>query len=175
MENIQNTVQAKDRKPVTNIGDSVLIQVRSSFYGKLVYKNRKSGDTTVWEAPGDIQILSMRELREMKAEQVGFFKNQWLVIVGVAEGERCKATPEDICRALAIAQYYTNYIDPTNSSEICDWSEKELESRIPLLSDKAKDNLIVAISGFIADGKIDSIRKIKTLSKVLGCDFETID
>lgn len=175
MENMERTVQEKDKKGFVNIGDSVLIQVKSGFYGKLVYQNRKSGDLIVWENPGEIQLMSMRELREMKSDQVGFFKNQWVIIVGVAEGENCRATPEDICRALVITQYYTNFIDPSDFEEVCNWSEAELKTRISLMSDKAKDNLIVAIAGFIADGKIDSIKRIRTLSKLLGCDFDTLD
>lgn len=175
MEKKENTVEVKaEKKTITNIGDNVLVLVQSGFYGKLVYMSRKSGDTVIWENPGDVQIMSMRDLREMKAEQVGFFKNQWVIILGVAEGEKCKATPEDIYRSLIVSQYYENFINPSDFEAVCDWDEKTIRQRIPLMSQGAKDNLSVALNGFINDGKLDSIKKIRLFAEVLDCDFDQI-
>lgn len=120
---------------------------------------------------GEIQVMSMRDLREMKSEQVGFFQNQWIIVLGVAPGEKCKATPEDIYKALIVSQYYTNFINPADFEDVCHWSDSEIERRVSMLSDGAKSNLAVAISGYIQNGQLDSIKKIKAFSKALDCDF----
>ncbi len=164
----------KEVKPIT-VSDNVLVKVKSGFHGKLYYKNLVTKELTIWEHAGDIQILSMSNLRAMKSQQSAFFRNQWVIILGVAEGETCKATAEDICRALIVTQYYENFIDPTQFDVACTWSEREVEERVSLMSDGAKENLIIALNKYIESGKLDSIKKIKIFEKVLGCELRKFD
>ena len=146
-EEIKNTTKSQPR-PI-KIEDGVSIKVKSGFYGVLCYKNPRSGETFIWEHSGDIQFLSMSDLKTMKAQDVGFFKNQWVVIVGVADDSDCKAKPADIYKALAIDVYYKNFIDPTTFDEACRWTESEIVERVSTLSDGARQNLVVALNGFI--------------------------
>lgn len=161
----------KENKQVT-ISEDTLVKVKSGFYGKLYYKNLVTGERVVWENQGEIQTMTVRELRAMRTQQPGFFKNQWLIIAGVADGERCKATPFDICKALVITEYYKNFIDPSNFDQVCDWSDAQIEENVALMSPGARENLIVALNQFIADGRLDSIKKIRTFEKALGCDLK---
>lgn len=154
------------------IEDSVSIKVKSGFYGVLHYRNPRSGETFIWDHTGDIQFLSMSDLKTIKAQDVGYFKNQWIVIMGVADDSDSRATPADICKALAIDVYYKNFIDPTTFSSACSWDDNEITERVAMLSDGAKQNLIVALNGFIKDGTLDSRRKIKAFEKALGCDLQ---
>lgn len=172
---VANTKQKKESKPITNISDNVLVKVKSGFHGKLYYKNLITKESTIWERAGDIQVMSMSNLRAMKAQQVAFFKNQWIIILGVAEGESCKATAEDICKALIVSQYYENFIDPSKFDVACNWSEPEITERVSLMSAGAKENLIVALNGFIKSGRLDSIRKIKAFEKALDCELRKFD
>lgn len=80
-EETKNTTKSQPR-PI-KIEDGVSIKVKSGFYGVLCYKNPRSGETFIWERSGDIQFLSMSDLKTMKAQDVGFFKNQWIVITRV--------------------------------------------------------------------------------------------
>ena len=111
---VNNAKQKKEPKLITNISDNVLVKVKSGFHGKLYYKNLVTKEPTIWEHAGDIQIMSMSNLRAMKAQQVSFFKNQWVIILGVADGESCKATAEDICRILIV---HLQFITVTNGEE----------------------------------------------------------
>ena len=176
MENKKTTKTTEPEKKEQNkqvtISEDTLVKVKSGFYGLLHYKNLVTGEKITWEHQGDVQILPIRELRTMRSQQPGFFKNQWLIIAGVAEGERSKATPADICRHLAITEYYKNFIDPTNFDEACDWSETEIPERIALMTTGAKENLIIALNQFIKEGRLDSIRKIKAFEKALDCDLK---
>ena len=147
------------------IDDSVLVKVKSTYF----YRNKKTGESTEWLRAGDIQIVSMGDLRAMKATQVAFFKNQWLVILGVADGSECEATCADIYKALVITQYYQNYIEPTNVSVICSWNEKEIAERVAMMSAGAQENLVVTLNECIKNGALDSIRSIRAFENALGC------
>lgn len=168
---IENTKNTQNRKKGAPLEDNVLIKVKSVFYGQVYYVNRRSGEKTIWERRGDIQLMPFGELRIMKAEQVAFFKNQWLLIVGVADSEKCNATPAEICDKLAISQYYKNFINPEDFHELCDMPADKIKEQVSLLCDAARDNLIVALNDFIHDGTLDSIKKIKVFEEVLGCSL----
>lgn len=168
-ENINKPI--KVAKPV-KIEDGASIKVKSGFYGVLYYKNPRSGEKFIWQHIGDIQFLSMSDLRAMKAQNVGYFKNQWLVIMGVSDDSNSKATPADIYKALAIDVYYKNFIDPNTFSNVCSWNNDEIVEKISMLSEEARKNLIVALNGFIEDGTLDSRKKIKAFEKALNCELQ---
>lgn len=161
---------AQKRAPV-KLDDSVLISVKSNVYGGLVYINRRTGDQTTWDQCGDVQTLSMGDLRAMKGTQRAFFENQWIYIVGVEDAGYEDVTPEDIYRNLMVSQYYKNVLDPDNYTEIFSWSEPRIRELIAQMSDGAKTNLIVAANTCIADGSLDSLRKIQLLEECLGCEL----
>ena len=160
----------KSKAPV-RISDDVLVDVKNCFHGKLYYKNPISGELVVWDRVGEVQTMTMRELRAMKARQLGFFKNQWIAIVGVADSNGENITPADIYKNLVITQYYKNFIDPDNFEEVCNWTEAEIAERIPAMSQGVKDNLIVALNDYILSGKLDSRRKIKAFEQALDCEL----
>lgn len=171
----EETKNTKTQSRPVKIEDGISIKVKSGFYGVLCYKNPRSQETFVWEHIGDIQFMSMSDLKTMKAQDVGYFKNQWIVIVGVADDSDCKAKPADIYKALAIDGYYKNFIDPTTFDEVCGWTESEITERVAVLSDGARQNLVVALNGLIKDGTLDSRRKIKAFEKALECNLQVND
>lgn len=168
-ENAQGKTTKASPKKVVRITDDVQVKVKSNYYGTLFFKNKRTGDSVTWKNPGEIQIVTMGDLKAMKAEQSAFFRNQWVFILGVADHEDCNATFEDICKALVIEQHYQNYIEPTNYREICGWSEKEIAERVAMLTPGARENLIVALNTYIKEGVLDSLRKIKAFEEALGC------
>lgn len=168
---ITGNTQAKTTKATpkrVKITDDIQIRVKSNYYGTLFFKNKRTGDSVEWKNPGEIQNVTMGDLKAMRAEQAPFFKNQWLVILGVAEYEDCRATCEDIFKALTIEQFYKNYIEPTDYRVICGWSEKEIAERVAMLTAGAKENLVVALNTYIKDGTLDSLRKIRAFEEALG-------
>ena len=158
----------KNSSGTVRIDDSVLVKVKSTYFGKLFYRNKKTGEATEWEKAGDIQIMSIGDLRAMKAEQVAFFKNGWIVILGVADGSNSNATCADIYKALVITKYYENYIEPTDFKTLCSLSEREIAERVGMLSAGAKENLLIALNEYIKCGVLDSVKKIKAFESALG-------
>lgn len=175
MENekiIQDSAEPK-KKPVkktpVKIADDVNVRVKSTCFGQLIFAN-KIGESTEWSENGEIQVLTMKDLRDMKAQHIAFFKNQWVLILGT-EDENDGITASDIINSLAITKYYENYVDPTNAKDICSWEPKAIRERVNMLSDGAKANLVVSLNKFIKEGKLDSMKRIKAFEEALGCDL----
>lgn len=162
------TLGEKTGSPVQ---DNLLVRVKSNVFGKLIYVNKRNGEKTVWDGVGDVQIMTIGDLRMMRAEQNAFYRNQWILILGPMDGSGEEITCADIYDALGIKQYYVNYIDPSDLSGIISWDDAEIEERISMLSRAQRDNLIVALNTYIENGRLDSIRKIRTFEKALGVEL----
>ena len=55
------------------------------------------------------------------------------------------------------------------------WTEAEIAEKVATLSDGARQNLVVALNGFIKDGTLDSRKKIKAFEKALDCELQVND
>jgi len=154
------------------IGDSVRVLVKSLVFGKLIIK-LNDGGTYEFNRAGETHEMSMKELRELKASQLSFFKNQWLLILGVSTSNTatCEATPADIYKSVGVDNFYRNYIDPTSFRDICSLKPGEIEMRTKLLCTQAKDNLLVALKSYIDKGALSDLNLIKAWEKNLGCEL----
>lgn len=171
-DNKPAALDLKDTTPGVKIDDSVLITVKSNVFGRLIYKNSKTGDIIEWNGCEDAQEMTMGDLRAMKATQTAFYRNQWVVITGVSpSGSECSAKPADIYKALGITKYYENLVEPSDFNGINAWTEKEIGEKVSLMTPGARENLIVALNEYIKKGVLDSIKKIKAFEKALGCEL----
>lgn len=164
--------EVSEKKIPAKLDDSVMIAVKSNVYGELIYVNQRTGDQTVWSGCGDVQVLTMGDLRAMKGTQRSFFVNQWIYIVGVEDSGYEDVTPEYIYRNLMVSQYYKSVLDPDNYAEIFTWKEAKIRDAISYMSEAAKTNLIVAANTSIADGTLDSLKTIRLLEECLGCELQ---
>ena len=155
-------------KEKIKITDDTNVVVRSCFSGKLYFKNLKTGDETEWSRLGDEQELTVADLKSMRSTQSAFFKNQWVRIVCGYDDSGNEIPAINIINYLRLQQYYQNFIDPSDKSVVCGWSIKEIEENVPLMSDNAKDNLMVALNDYIDSGMLDSVSKIRAFEKALG-------
>ena len=174
-DNVAAKLDLNDVTADVKIDDSTLIKVKSNTFGELIYINSRTQETTVWSMCGEVQTMTMGDLRAMKANQIAFFENQWIVILGVEDNSTCKAKPADIYKILGIGKYYKNLVEPSDFNEICGWDESEMEERVSFLSDGAKNNLIVALNEYVEKGILDSVKKIKAFEKALNCELTVKD
>lgn len=130
--------------------------------------DKRSGETIDWEFCGDIQPVSMSLLRSIKASAAIFFTENKILVDSVDDGEH---TPEDVYNALAVGRYYKDIIDPDDFQKVCGWSVKDIETKVPLLTTTARENLVVALNTFIEDGTLDSLKKIRAFEEALGCNL----
>lgn len=167
--------RAKETKRVVKpvkITDNTLIKVKSTVFGRLIYVNKRNGNKIVWSSQGEVKYLTFDELVEIRNQSIGFYKNQRIIVVGMAEQEECGASVEDVYNALGVREYYKNLVDPTDYHAICGWSVQEIPERVGMLSPKVKENLVVALNQFIKDGVLDSRKKIQAFKTALDCEFE---
>lgn len=156
---------------VVQIDDNALVNVRSNTFGKLIYIDQRNGEQFVWPSCGTVLQLTYGTLRNMKATAIGFYKNQWIVILGFADSNAEKYTPADIYQCLMITKYYQNLVDPSDYEEICSWSVGDIPEKISLMTRESKANLVVALNTYIEHGVLDSIKKIKAFEDALGCEL----
>lgn len=170
-DNEKAKLNLKDTTTNSRIEDSVLVKVKSNVMGTLVYKNARTGEETLWSRCGETQVLTMGDLRAMKATQMSFFSNQWVIILGIEEGYNCTAKTADIYKTLGIVKYYTNLVEPSDFTTICNWTEAQIEEKVSFMSEDAKRNLATAINEYVKSGLLDSVSKIKAFEKALGYEL----
>lgn len=171
----------KSTKPVVKkrlkLADDVLIAVKSNVFGRLTYINHKTGDETRWENFGEVQPLSVGDLRAMKAKQLSFFKENWITIDGIEEADEefDDVEVDEIYDALQISKYYSNFLCPDNINEIFNWSVADIKNKIPRMTKSVQESIVVRANELIKEGILDSISKVKALEEVLGCELATYE
>ena len=177
-ENVAVEAVEKVSKPVkksVKLDDTVLINVKSNTYGTLFFQNPRTGDSTEWSHFGDVEQLTMGDLRAMKGTQRAFYENQWIYIVDVEDEGYEDVTADDICKALMVSQYYKNVLDPDNFDQIFAWPESKIRERVSMMGSGAKMNLMVAANTAINNGRLDSLKRIKVLEEILGCELDRLE
>ena len=154
------------------LDDSVTVNVKSNVFGKLTYVDKKTQDEVVWNHCGESNPMTIGMLRSMKATQISFFKNQWIVITGFADDTESSYTTADIYKALMIVQHYKDLIDPSDYERVCSWSPEDIKKKVSMMSAEAKANLAVALNTYIEKGILDSLKRIKAFEEVLGCELK---
>lgn len=160
------------RPALTKLDDSVLITVKSNVFGELLYINSRTGDKFTWSGCGDVQDLSVGDIRAMKGTQRAFFENQWIILTGVDEPGYEDVSAEEIYKILMLSQYYKNIVDPDNYTAIFSWDLPKMKEAVNSMSSASKMNLVVAANTCIANGTLDSLKKIRALEECLGCELD---
>lgn len=169
---VQKEPVAAPKSTVPKLDDSTLVIVKSNVFGELLYINPRTGDRFIWKDCGDVQDLSVGDIRAMKGTQRVFFENQWVVLAGIDEAGYEDVSVEDIYKSLMLSQYYKNIVDPDNYTEIFSWSLDKMKAVVNTMSSASKMNLVVAANTCIANGTLDSLKKIRTLEECLGCELD---
>jgi len=174
---VEKTVEKVETKNITKkklrLDDNVLISVKSNRFGELIYINHKTGDETRWENFGDVQPLSVGDLRAMKAKQLTFFKENWITIEGIedADDDYDDVEIEEIYEALQISQYYDEYLCPKDINKVFNWTTDEMKNKIPRMTKSVKESILVRANELIKLNILDSMSKVKALEEVLGCEL----
>lgn len=179
-----NDIEKKDMKTETKIinkqnikiGDDVILSVKSNVAGELIYINHKTGDETHWTEYGDVQTLKAGDIRAMKAKQPKFLTDNWIAVEGIEDADDNYDDVDvfAILEALGILQYYRDNFYPQNINEVFNWKEEEMRNKIPSMPKTIKDTLIISANELISNGILDSMRKIKTLEEILGCELMSL-
>lgn len=161
------------KKPAElKLGDSMLINVKSNVFGELQYINKRTGDSTKWSDCGDVQTLSVADIRAMKGTQRAFFEHQWIYLMSIEDSGYEDVSAEEIYKALLLMPYYQKMVNPDNYTDIFTWDMNRMKEAITSMSAVSKMNLVIAANTCIANGTLDSLKRIKALEECLGCQLD---
>lgn len=156
---------AERKKPVRKVNDAVaakdvdihqLVTVRNGFHGQLIYKSKRTNEVYVWEEFGDEQSIELYELRNAKASNKKFFSNNWFMF-----------DDEWIIDYLGVRQFYKNALTIDDFDDVFDKSPDEIREVVYGLSEGQRRSMIYRARQLIADGTIDSHKKIQALESAL--------
>lgn len=137
------------------------ISVKNNVMGPLVYNSTKNDGTSVsWSHFGDEELMRYSELQTMRNTQRRFFEEQWVYIEDA-----------EILKALGVDQFYKDALTSSDFDSLFRMSSAEIERRISIMSPSMKENVRIRATKLVKEGKLDSLKKIRTLNKALGCDL----
>lgn len=170
----------KDVAPIKKkikFSDDTLISVKSNVFGTLIYINHKTGDEVRWDNFGETQTLSVGDLRAMKAKQLAFYKENWIVFEGIEDSseEYEDIDVQDIYDVLQVSQYYKNYLCPNDLNEVFNWTTTEMRNKIPRMTKSVREAIAIRANELITEGILDSMSKVKTLEEILNCQLASDD
>ncbi len=168
---LENTTTESTPVKSTQLNDYTLVNVKSNVFGQLIYVDTKTQEEVIWENAGDVQQLTIGLLRSMRQTQIKFFKNQWILITGFADENDGKVPVSTIYDNLNVTQFYKVIVDPTDFEMICSWTPEQITQNVAMLTPQARNNLVVALTTYIEEGRLDSVRAIKAFEKALGCEL----
>lgn len=145
-------------KPVLDPTTEVLVV--NGFYGKLVYKSRKTGETIVWDEFGSEQYVELAELRNAKNSNKKFFMNNWLLF-----------DDPEVIRWLGVDQYYKNALKFDEFEGFFEKTPDEITETLSTMSDGQKKSLAFMARQMISNEEIDSIKVITALETGLGIEL----
>ena len=175
-DNVKDTTNttvetAKKTKERLVMKDNDEVVVSSNVFGELIYINDRNGDQIIWENCGEEQVLSVRDIRDMKAKQHSFFKEGWISITDSPDVDFEEYTMKEVYDALQIGRYYNDNLVSFNIDDIFVMSEDALRKKISTMSEGIKRSIVVRANEKIIDGSLDSLKKVKLLEEVLGCEL----
>ena len=175
VESVEEITIVNEERPTVKkrakLNDTVTVNVQSNVFGELIYSDPRSGASVKWHEFGDVQPMSLGDLRTMRNTQRAFFSNNWIFVKEVLDEGYEDTIPEDVYKNLMVAQYYQGMLNPDNFNSIFRMEDVEMRAAINRMSSGAKMNLVVACNDAIRRGKLDSLRKIRVLEEALGCEL----
>ena len=132
------------------------VTVRNGFDGKLVYKSSKTGEKYVFSRFGDEHDMEIQELKKARNDSKKFFENNWFLIDDPA-----------VIEYLGVERFYKNALSFEEFDTLFDLDAEAIEKRVSALSKGQQNSLKYRARQLIRDGKIDSIKVINTLERLL--------
>lgn len=131
--------------------------------GKLVYSSRRQvGYEVVWRGFMDVQYIELKELMSMRSSDVTFFSENWIAIEDSFEYK------DEVMKKLRITDMYKNISDTGEFSRLLVLPIEQMVSRIAGMSKTIKESVASYAKECIANGDLDSLKRIKALEDALG-------
>ncbi len=148
--------ETKEKLKPKSFNPDQIVTVYNGFQGRLVYKSRKTGEQFVWDKFGAEQDMEISELKNARSSGKKYFINNWFMF-----------DDPEVVEYLGMTQYYKFALNIKNFDAVFEKDADELEDAINKLSEGQKKSVAYRAKQLIADGVIDSNKKIAVLEKCL--------
>lgn len=149
---IKTTARAKR----VEIDSNELIPCRSTTHGNLIYISTRTGERIFWYDYGDVQDITMGELKNLHSSYPSFINDVLFVI-----------DDEDAIEYLGLSKLYDTIFDIGNLDTFFDKEYRELEDTLSKLPKGLKDSVSTKAREMIKEGTLDSRSKIKLIEEKL--------
>ena len=137
-----------------------IVTVYNGFQGRLVYKSKKTGERFIWDEFGAEQDMEFSELKSARSSGKKYFINNWFMF-----------DDPEVINYLGVTQYYKFALTLDGFDLLFDKSAPEIDGIIKKLSEGQKKSVAYRAKQLIAEGTIDSNKKISTLEECLGVEL----
>lgn len=132
------------------------ITVRNGFQGRLVYVSQRTGEKFIWDSFGDEQEIELRELKNAKNSNKGFFVKNWFMF-----------DDDWVIDYLGVGRFYKHTVRIEDFDSLFELSPDELKKTVSLMPDGQKRSLAYRAKQLIKANKIDSLTTIGILENAL--------
>ena len=161
--NVKDDV-TQEKKQKKEFAQSDGIKCHSVVQGGLYYEGSKTGMLYSFSDYGDVTEIEYRDLVAAVRTKSEYVYNPYFII----EDE------DFLAEFPAVAKFYENQISIKDLKSILDLDISKMVSAIQLLPKSAVDNLKKIASTQIANGHLDSVKKIKALDELFGTDLNLL-
>lgn len=142
-------------------GSSYEVEVQSNCSGLLIYKSASTGFEVIWNKLGDINYMTISDLKEMAATQRTFFKENWIVINEDDADEIYHFLRVDDCYKTDLR--VDKFIKNMSIDKLA-----EMKKQLKGASESLRLSIANAVMEEYKAKRLDSITLIKELEKMLG-------
>ena len=162
--NVQSNSDVVETKAKKIFAPSDGIRCKSVRQGGLYFIGPKTGMLYSFSEYGDVTDIEYRDLAAAVRTKSAFIYNPYFVI-----------DDEDFINEFsALAKYYEEQTSIKDLKHILDLSVHEMVSTIKSLPSTAVKSLMQIAATQVANGKLDSVKKIKALDELFGTDLNLI-
>ena len=140
------------------------ILCRSIAAGKLVMIGAATGMVYRWPDYGSEAEVEYKDLASAVRAHSGHVYEPYFII----EDE------DFVDEFVELKKFYKEKFTIRELTDILLMDDNEMENKISILPKGAREQLINIVSTKISTGELDSVRKIKTLERILGVDFSLV-
>lgn len=162
IDDVDDIPVAKPEKKVFHSDDMILC--RSVAGGITCMEGRATNMVYVFKDYGDECEIEYKDLAAAVRAHSDFIYKPYFIV----------EDQDFIDQFSELKKFYTEKFTVNELTDIVSMSEDEMESAIEVLPAGAKEQFINIVSTMIANGQLDSIKKIKTLQRILDVDFSFV-
>lgn len=143
-----------------SLDPNMYVPVKNGFHGRLVFKDKVTGEEYEWADFGDEIDITLNTLQKARSGQRRFFSDNWFLI-----------DDPEVIEYLNVSQYYKNALNFDEFDTIFGLPKDKLVERVRALSNGQKRGVGFAARQKIEAGDLYDLNIIKALESELGVEL----